>query len=185
MFRKAKGISEDVLKTTHPILNKVQSAEEADTVFNGISYGKGAAWLKQVYKVLGKDVLKGALHKYFTQFAWKNAQLNDFVSVLAETYDKMPKKVDMGTDFNFKKWASGWLTTSGVNVLTPVVSWDTDGSIKSLSIKQEAPKIGDNVLRSQVIDISLYDNDMNLLLIEDVLVEDKELTRVPDYKLRN
>ena len=46
MKSKNKGVQADVLKTTHPIMNNVKSVEEAESVFNGISYGKGASWLK-------------------------------------------------------------------------------------------------------------------------------------------
>jgi len=46
MARKFKGISADVLNTTHPICNNIKSVNEAESVFNGISYGKGAAFLK-------------------------------------------------------------------------------------------------------------------------------------------
>lgn len=91
----------------------------------------------------------------------------------------------MGESFKFIDWARSWLKSSGVNILTPVATYEENGSLRSLAIKQEAPKIGDNKLRKQVIDISLYNNDMNQMLIEDVLVEDKELTQVPDFKLRN
>jgi aminopeptidase N len=46
MSRKFQGVSADVLNTTHPICNNIKSVEEAESVFNGISYGKGAAFLK-------------------------------------------------------------------------------------------------------------------------------------------
>ncbi len=61
--------------------------EEAESVFNGISYGKGAAFLKQVNKVLGQDKLKKALHLYFERYQWKNTELKDFVGVLNEVYE--------------------------------------------------------------------------------------------------
>ena len=65
MGRKFEGINADVLKTTHPVVNNIKSVAEAESVFNGISYGKGAAFLKQATKVLGQETLKKALHSYF------------------------------------------------------------------------------------------------------------------------
>ena len=52
------GIASGSMLTRHPVA-------EAESVFDGISYGKGASFLKQANKVLGQDNLKNALHKYF------------------------------------------------------------------------------------------------------------------------
>ena len=46
MGRKFRGVGADVLNTTHPICNNIKSVEQAESVFDGISYGKGAAFLK-------------------------------------------------------------------------------------------------------------------------------------------
>lgn len=55
MGRKFEGVNADVLNTTHPVTSGIKSVAEAESVFNGISYGKGAAFLKQANKVLGND----------------------------------------------------------------------------------------------------------------------------------
>ena len=68
MGRKFEGINADLLNTTHPVVNDIQSVSEAESVFNGISYGKGASFLKQANKVLGYDTLKSALHSYFKKY---------------------------------------------------------------------------------------------------------------------
>jgi aminopeptidase N len=103
MARKFKGISADVLNTTHPICNNIKSVDEAESVFNGISYGKGAAFLKQVNKVLGQEDLKKALHVYFKKYQWKNTELKDFVEVLEDVYNQKKTK-NMGKQFNFRNW---------------------------------------------------------------------------------
>jgi aminopeptidase N len=46
MGRKFRGVGADVRNTTHPICNNIKSVEQAESVFDGISYGKGAAFLK-------------------------------------------------------------------------------------------------------------------------------------------
>ena len=40
------GISTDQLSSTHPICTTINSTAEAETLFDGISYGKGASFLK-------------------------------------------------------------------------------------------------------------------------------------------
>jgi len=40
------GISTDQLSSTHPICCDINSTDEAESLFDGISYGKGSAFLK-------------------------------------------------------------------------------------------------------------------------------------------
>ena len=48
MFNRYKGWAyrADGLSSTHAIYSEVPSTDDAETVFDGISYGKGSAWLK-------------------------------------------------------------------------------------------------------------------------------------------
>ena len=59
------GVSADQMSSTHPICADIARTDEADALFDGISYGKGSAWLKQVYKILGTETIKVGLHDYF------------------------------------------------------------------------------------------------------------------------
>lgn len=74
------------MTSTHPICCNITSTDEAESLFDGISYGKGSAFLKQVYNVLGYEIIKQGLHMYFEKFQWKNTTLPDFVGCLAEAY---------------------------------------------------------------------------------------------------
>lgn len=46
LYERTWAISEDSLGTTHPIANNALDTAEAEESFDGISYGKGACWLK-------------------------------------------------------------------------------------------------------------------------------------------
>ena len=105
MGRKFEGINSDVLNTTHAVLNKVSSVEQAESVFDGISYGKGASFLKQMYKVIGPDTFKQGLHAYFAKYAWKNTEFTDFVSTLAEAH-KASKVKPVKLDKDFVAWSN-------------------------------------------------------------------------------
>lgn len=53
------GVSSDNLSSTHPIRNdNIASTKEAESMFDGISYGKGSAFLKQFYYMCGHEVIK-------------------------------------------------------------------------------------------------------------------------------
>lgn len=53
--RKAWGYREDQLSTTHAIAGKVPDTDVARSVFDGITYAKGAATLKQLMFMIGED----------------------------------------------------------------------------------------------------------------------------------
>jgi len=38
----------------------------------------------------------------------------------------------LGADFNLWEWSDTWLSSSGVNILEPVVEWAPNGSITKL-----------------------------------------------------
>jgi len=70
MVSKIKGINNDQLNSTHPVMSEIATTNEAESVFDGISYGKGASFLKQVYNVMGYDTMKIALVDYFQKHEW-------------------------------------------------------------------------------------------------------------------
>ena len=82
--RKFGGIKADGFSSTHPVRNDIKSLAESEAIFNGISYGKGAAFLKQAVKVMGKDNFSEALKVYFKRYKWQNAEYSDFISTLKE-----------------------------------------------------------------------------------------------------
>ena len=136
LSRKIKAINEDQRNTTHPIFVNVKNLGDAESVFDGISYGKGASFLKQLYKVLGHETFKTGLKNYFEKFKWKNTELSDFVNTLDQAYNMSPHKT-MGKDFNFKSWCDQWLRSSGVNILEPIVEYGENDEILKLSVKQK------------------------------------------------
>lgn len=81
----------------------------------------------------------------------------------------------MGDDFNFLEWCDQWLKTAGVNILEPVVEYNEDFSIKSLSLKQTCDLRGKNRLRTQKLHIALYHgDDSEPHIIKDVIISDRE-----------
>ena len=62
------GINTDMRSSTHPICATISDTDEAESLFDGISYGKSSAFLKCIYKVVGFEVMKRGLHKYFDDF---------------------------------------------------------------------------------------------------------------------
>ena len=78
------GLNLDQGPTTHPIQVNVINTDAAQDIFDGISYGKGASWLKQTFHRFGREVFKTAVESYFEEFKYQNTQLDDFFRHVGE-----------------------------------------------------------------------------------------------------
>ncbi|MEV3992966.1 aminopeptidase N [Streptomyces sp. NPDC049837] len=124
--RKAWAYRADQLPSTHPITADIRDLEDAKLNFDGITYAKGAAVLKQLVAYAGRDAFLEGARRYFKRHAYGNTRLGDLLSVLEETSGR-----------DMKAWSRSWLETSGVNALTPVVSYGADGRVAELAVLQE------------------------------------------------
>ena len=78
--RKGWGYHEDQMITTHPIRGSVPNTSVADSIFDGITYSKGAATMKQLLFLMKEENFSKALSQYFHKYAWSNATLIDFIA---------------------------------------------------------------------------------------------------------
>ncbi|CAM5246440.1 aminopeptidase N [Streptomyces narbonensis] len=124
--RKAWAYRADQLPSTHPITADIRDLEDAKLNFDGITYAKGASVLKQLVAYAGRDAFLEGARRYFKRHAYGNTRLADLLSILEET---------SGRDMT--SWAKSWLQTSGVNTLTPAVTYDAEGRITELAVVQE------------------------------------------------
>lgn len=134
---------EDQLVTTHPIEVAVADTDQARSVFDGITYGKGASVLKQLRYFLGEDKFRAGLAIYFHKHAFANTQLADFIGALAQA---------SGVDL--QKWQEQWLQSEGLNTVR--ARWECRaGKIAAFSLLQSAPP-EHPVLRSHRTEIGFY-----------------------------
>ncbi|MBT2449198.1 aminopeptidase N [Streptomyces sp. ISL-43] len=138
--RKAWAYRADQLPSTHPITADIRDLEDAKLNFDGITYAKGAAVLKQLVAYVGRDAFLDGARRYFKANAYGNTTLDDLLSVLAEVSGR-----DMA------EWSRAWLQTAGVNALTPVVTCDAGGRVTELAVLQD----GDE-LRPHRVAVGLY-----------------------------
>lgn len=116
----------DQLVTTHPIVSRVSDTDMAIMNFDGITYGKGAAVLKQLQFYVGPENFQKGVHSYFKKYPWGNASLSDFIREIASASGK-----------ELENWSSGWLQSAGLNSTKPIWNGDDNGRIKGFSIIQE------------------------------------------------
>ena len=154
LLRKNWGYSEDSKSTTHPIAAEIRSTEEADGVFDGISYAKGAGALKQLVFLVGKENFGKAMKIYFERRAWKNARLQDLIDIYQEVLNGEPE-----SHLDMQKWNRDWLGTAGTNIIEAV--WSKDSSkivFKQGFVLKEYP-----TLRFHKIKVSLFAEDGSIL----------------------
>ena len=140
---KANAARQDQLPSTHPISADIVDTEAVRLNFDGITYAKGAAVLRQLVAWVGEDALFTGVRAYFDDHAWGNAELRDFLRALEKA---------SGRDLD--GWIKEWIQTSGMSILKPVVS-STAGTYTSVALVQEGTG-PTPTLRSHRIAVGLY-----------------------------
>ena len=144
-LEKSWAYRQDQLPSTHPIVAEIEDLEDVAVNFDGITYAKGAAVLKQLVAWVGQDAFIAGVRAYFAKHEWSNTELRDLLVELETT---------SGRDLT--RWSEQWLQEAGVTLLRPRVATDDDGVITSFAVLQEAPE-DYPVLRPHRLVIGCYD----------------------------
>ena len=168
--RKEWAYRDDQLDTTHPIYGEVKSTEEAETIFDGITYAKGAATLKQLTCLIGEDNFSKSMHTYFNKYQWSNATLKDFMNCMQENYSPLSAEYPSSLDL----WQKQWIQTAGPNELS--VTWDPKDKSKNakLTIHQRPVLPQHPTLRIHKMKVAFFNANGMIYDRMDVVVPDKE-----------
>lgn len=82
----------DALENTHPIEVEVRHPDEIRTIFDAISYEKGASVLLMLHDYLGADDFRDGLRLYLKRHAYANTDTVDLWAALEEVSNKPVKK---------------------------------------------------------------------------------------------
>jgi aminopeptidase N len=169
---KSVAARQDQLVTTHRIADDIPDTDSVRQNFDGITYHKGAAVLRQLVAWVGDDAFMRGVQDYFRRYKWGNATLDDFLDCLRRS---------SGRDVS--RFAREWLQTTGMNTLRPVDTVKND-RYTSFAVAQTADP-AHPTLRSHRIAVGLYDRDARGRLNRRRRVEldiEGPLTRVPDLE---
>ena len=144
MNRKIWAYTQDQMPTTHPIAADIPDVAAAKTNFDGITYAKGAAVLKQLVAWVGEDAFYEGARRYFDKHRFAATSLADLLEALEAASHQ-----ELGS------WKSAWLETSGPSTLS--ASWRTDsvGAIFDFTLHQGADACG-GVLRPHRVTVSTW-----------------------------
>jgi len=88
------GKQADALPSTHPVLQPVHTAEEADEAFDTITYDKGAAVITMLNAYIGKDTFRAGVRRYMTVHAFGNTVDTDLWSIMQQVAGKPILKIE-------------------------------------------------------------------------------------------
>jgi len=144
MNRKIWAYAQDQMPTTHPIAADIEDVAAAKTNFDGITYAKGAAVLKQLVAWVGEDAFYEGARRYFARHRFAATSLADLLEALEEASGQ-----ELGA------WKDLWLQTSGPSTLS--ASWVTDGvgAITDFTLNQRGEACN-GVLRPHRVTVSTW-----------------------------
>ena len=104
LLRVERGYVEDQRDTTHPISCCVINTSMAESIFDGITYSKGAKVLKQLYHIIGHQRFSDNMASYFKKYAFGNTEVEDFITEISKGLD--PK---IHGCYDMKRFTREWL----------------------------------------------------------------------------
>jgi aminopeptidase N len=138
--RKRWGLEADQRPSTHPVAgNGATDAVSALQDFDGISYAKGSAVLKQLNSNLGDEVFFAGVREHFARHRFGNATMHDLFSAW--------ESAGAG---DLTAWAQGWLRTAGVDLI------DVDRSPQPPVLRRTPPE-EHPADRSHALSVAVYD----------------------------
>jgi aminopeptidase N len=129
MARKPWGYAAERMPSTHPVAGSpAPDAQSALQNFDGISYAKGAATLRQLIAHIGDAAFISGVGEYLRAHAYGNAALVDFLASMERASGK-----------DLQGWADAWLRTAGLDAISVETICD-EGSITSAVVRRTPPK---------------------------------------------
>jgi len=128
MARKTWGYAAERTPSTHPVAGSpAPDAQAALQNFDGISYAKGAATLRQLIAHIGDDAFISGVAQYLSSHRYGNAALVDFLAAM-----------ERASGLDLQDWADAWLRTAGLDAIA-VETASAQGSISSATVRRTPP----------------------------------------------
>lgn len=127
---KQWAMGQDARRTSRAIQQPIREETEAMAVFDGITYAKGQALMRQVEVYLGEDVFRDGIRRYMKDHAYANTTTADLWAALTAASGK-----------NIADIAASYTQQAGVPVIVSTAS--CVGDRQRLALRQERFAIND------------------------------------------
>ena len=148
-YFKIRAYLQDMRITTHPIEASTKDTLEAGAHFDGITYGKGFSFLKQVSHLISDAAFQKGVQIYLKEHAFGNAELKDFIGALEKASGK-----------SLMAWSNSWLLQAGLDTLHPSFRCE-NGHLSEISL-EVIPQLPGS-FRTQNIEVDIYKKKGNRL----------------------
>ncbi|MEO7936238.1 MAG: M1 family metallopeptidase [Dokdonella sp.] len=72
------AMSADAIASTHPVVQKIETVEQASQAFDTITYSKGSAVINMLENYVGADAWRDGVRRYMKAHAYSNTRSDDF-----------------------------------------------------------------------------------------------------------
>ena len=181
LIRKGWGYTEDQLDTTHPISCDVVNTGVAESIFDGITYSKGAAVVKQIYFLIGKQRFSDNLKSYFDKYGWGNATLENFLEEISRNDGESEEKKHKAYDLKF--FNQEWIEKAGLNQIE--AKWDPSVQGKQQIQFIQTPALLEHpTLRYHKLKLAALNEKCEIVHVQEFILENKKITTL-DFDNKN
>ena len=106
---KAWGAKADLMPSNHKVQPECPDTGAAETLIDGITYGKGSAMIKQLIYLIDWATFCDGLKIYFERHKWQNTVFDDFIKAMQEGYDKKNPDIEAEKRIDLAAWGKQWL----------------------------------------------------------------------------
>lgn len=121
---RQRAMRQDSKSTTHPVVQDIERADQADDAFDLITYQKGQAVIRMLESYVGEEVFRQGVRSYMKRYAYKNAVTDDLWAEMTAAGAR-----------NIKEIAEDFTLQAGVPLIDLESAASEDGAVK-LSLRQ-------------------------------------------------
>ncbi|XP_011878756.1 PREDICTED: endoplasmic reticulum aminopeptidase 1-like isoform X2 [Vollenhovia emeryi] len=114
LHKTQRALELDALANSHPVSVSVENPIEIESIFDTVSYFKGASILYMLEVVLCENVFKRGLNDYLNLHAYGNTETND----LWDVFTKHSKNTSISTELDVKTIMNTWIQQMGFPLVT-------------------------------------------------------------------
>ena len=163
------ALRSDAIKNTHAIEVKVPHPDEIRTIFDNISYAKGACMVHMLHEYLGDKAFRSGLIDYLSKHAYGNSGTAD-----------LWKAFERSSGLDVKNFMAYWTATAGF----PLVTLSRRG--QKLTIKQSRFSNGLAKPDNQPIwPVPLLSNQLNVETLDKAKIVIDTPKNLDDFRLNN
>jgi aminopeptidase N len=85
---RESAMNRDAIATTHPVVQHVETVEQASQAFDSITYSKGESVIRMLEAYVGADTWRDGVRKYIKAHAYGNAVSDDLWQAIDSVSDK-------------------------------------------------------------------------------------------------